>query len=101
MRIQSAVIIAQGITFMVVAVPKSVLDDQRKAEQTIHFLQARWVGMPIALVTCDAHGSPMAYYGSGIWRCNSSESRPRRRPGKICRSHRMLRLGAVVCPQTR
>jgi hypothetical protein len=65
MRIQSAVIIAQGITFMVVAVPKSVLDDQRKAEQTIHFLQARWVGMPIALVTCDAHGSPMAYYGSG------------------------------------
>ena len=65
MRIQSAVITAQGITFMVVAVPKPVMDDQRKAEQTIHFLQARWVGMPIALVTCDAHGAPTAYYGPG------------------------------------
>jgi hypothetical protein len=65
MRIQSAVIIAQGITFLVVAVPKPVLDDQRKAEQTIHFLQARWVGMPIALVTCDARGWPTAYYGPG------------------------------------
>jgi len=65
MRIQSAVITAQGITFLVVAVPKPVMDDQLKAEQTIHFLQARWVGMPIALVTCDAHGAPTAYYGPG------------------------------------
>jgi len=65
MRIQSAVIIAEGITFMVVAVPKPILDDQRKADQMINFLQPRWVGMPIALVTCDAHGSPTAYYGPG------------------------------------
>jgi hypothetical protein len=65
MRIQSAVIIAQAITFMIVAVPKPVLDDQQKAEQTIHFLQARWVGMPLALVTCDECGTPTAYYGPG------------------------------------
>ena len=65
MRIQSAVIIAQGFTFMVVAVPKPVLDDQRQAEQTINFLQTRWVGVPIALVTRDAQGSPTAYYGPG------------------------------------
>jgi hypothetical protein len=37
----------------------------RKAEQTIHFLQTRWVGKPIALVMCDARGSPTAYYGPG------------------------------------
>jgi hypothetical protein len=65
MRIQSATITAQGTTFMVVVVPKPVLDDQAKAQQTIHFLQTRWGGMPIALVTCDAHGSPSAYYGPG------------------------------------
>jgi hypothetical protein len=65
MRIQSAVIVAQGLTFMVVAVPKPVLDDQRQAEQTISFLQTRWGGVPIALVTRDAHGSPTAYYGPG------------------------------------
>jgi len=65
MRIQSAVIIAQGITFMVVSVPKLVLDDQQKVEQTITFFQSRWVGMPIALVTCDELGSPTAYYGPG------------------------------------
>jgi hypothetical protein len=65
MHIRSAVIIAQGITFMVVAVPQPVLSDQQKAEQTIHFLQARWGGMPIALVTCDAKGAPTAYYGPG------------------------------------
>ena len=65
MRIQSATIIAQGITFMVVEVPKPVLDDRAKAEQTIQFLQMRWGGMPIALVTCDAKGAPTAYYGPG------------------------------------
>ena len=65
MRVQGAIITAQGITFMVVAVPKLVLDDQQKAEQTIHFLKTRWVGMPIALVTRDAHGAPTAYYGPG------------------------------------
>jgi hypothetical protein len=56
---------AQGITFMVVAVPKPVMDDRRKAEQTIQFFQARWAGMPVALVTRDARGAPTAYYGPG------------------------------------
>jgi hypothetical protein len=41
------------------------MDDRRKAEQTIRFLQARWGGMPIALVTRDARGAPTAYFGPG------------------------------------
>ena len=45
MHVQSAVITVTGSTFRVVAFPKPVLDDQRKAMQTIHFLQARWVEM--------------------------------------------------------
>jgi hypothetical protein len=50
---------------MVVVVPKPVLDDRPKAEQTIQFLQTRWGGMPISLVTCDAQDAPTAYYGPG------------------------------------
>jgi hypothetical protein len=65
MHVQSAVITVPGSTFMVVAVPKPILDDQQKAMQTMHFLQARWVAMPIALVTCDAQGAPTSYYGPG------------------------------------
>jgi hypothetical protein len=65
MSIQSAVVTVPGSTFMVVEVPKSVLDDQHKAMQTIQFLQARRVEMPIALVTCDERGAPTAYYGPG------------------------------------
>jgi hypothetical protein len=65
MRVQSAVITAQGLSFMIVAVPKPVMDDRQKAEQTIRFLQARWAGMPIGLVTRDARGAPTAYYGPG------------------------------------
>jgi hypothetical protein len=65
MRVQRAIITAQGITFMVVAVPKQIIDDRAKAEQTVKFLQSRWVGMPIALVTRDDRGAPTAYYGRG------------------------------------
>jgi len=65
MHLQSAVITVPGSTFMVVAVPKPVLDDQQKAMQTIHFLQARWGEMPIALVTCNEQGAPTSYYGPG------------------------------------
>jgi hypothetical protein len=65
MRVHSAVITGQGITFMIVAVPKLIIDDRGKAEQTIQFLQTRWGGLPIARVTRDERGAPAAYYGRG------------------------------------
>jgi hypothetical protein len=65
MHVQSAVITIPGRSFRVVAVPKPILADQQKAVQAIHFLQARCVEMPIALVTRDAHGALTSYYGPG------------------------------------
>jgi hypothetical protein len=63
--LQSALINDHETTFLVVAVPKLILDDRDKAEQTIRFLQSRRAGLPVALVTCDTSGSPTAYYGPG------------------------------------
>jgi hypothetical protein len=65
MPLQSAVINDHENTFLVVAVPKLVLDDRDKAEQTIQFVQSRRAGLPVALVTCDEAGAPTAYYGPG------------------------------------
>jgi hypothetical protein len=65
MPLQSTLIHDHENAFLVVAVPKLVLDDRDKAEQTIQFLQSRRAGMPVALVTCDAAGIPTAYYGPG------------------------------------
>jgi hypothetical protein len=65
MPLQSALITDHESTFLIVAVPKQVLDDRIKAEQTFQFLQSRGIQHPIALVTCDAHGAPTAYYGRG------------------------------------
>jgi hypothetical protein len=65
MPLQSTLINDHEATFLVVAVPKPVLDDREKAEQTIQFLQSRGNGLPVALVTCDESGAPTAYYGRG------------------------------------
>ena len=65
MPLQSALIRDKESAFLVVAVPKLVLDDRAKAEQTVQFLQSRGAGLPVALVTCDAAGAPTAYYGRG------------------------------------
>jgi hypothetical protein len=65
MPLQSTLINDHEIAFLVVAVPKLVLEDRNKAEQTIQFLQSRRAGMPVALVTCDESGAPSAYYGPG------------------------------------
>ena len=65
MTLQSAVISDHESAFLIVAVPKLILDDRTKAEQTIQFLQSRGDGLPVALVTCDAAGAPTAYYGRG------------------------------------
>ena len=39
---------------------------------------------------------PRHTMGLAIWRCNCSEYRPRRCPGKICRSRRRLQFGLVL-----
>jgi hypothetical protein len=65
MPLQSTLINDHENAFLIVAVPKQVLDDRNKAEQTIQFLQSRRAGLPVALVTCDASGTPTAYYGPG------------------------------------
>jgi hypothetical protein len=63
MRLQRAVITDHDTPFMVVAVPKPVIDDRAMAERTVRFLQQRWANLPIALVTRDDQGAPNAYYG--------------------------------------
>ncbi len=65
MPLQSALITDPESTFLIVAVPKQILDDRIKAEQTLQFLQSRGVDLPIALVTRDAQGAPTAYYRRG------------------------------------
>ena len=65
MPLQSALISDPESTFLLVAVPKLILDNRDKAEQTVQFLQSRGAGLPVALVTCDAAGVPTAYYGPG------------------------------------
>jgi hypothetical protein len=65
MPLQSALISDKESAFLVVAVPKLILDDRAKAAQTVQFLQSRGAGLPVALVTCDAAGAPTAYYGRG------------------------------------
>ncbi|MEO7913480.1 MAG: hypothetical protein ABIV47_27835 [Roseiflexaceae bacterium] len=65
MQLQSALISEHENAFLIVAVPKLILDDRAKAEQTIEFLQSRGSGLPVALVTCDLAGALTAYYGRG------------------------------------
>ena len=63
MALQSALITDHESAFLVVAVPKLVLDDRSKAEQTMRYLEERGAGVPVALVTCNEVGAPTAYYG--------------------------------------
>jgi hypothetical protein len=65
MPLQSTLINDHETAFLVVVVPKLILDDRDKAEHTIQFLQSRRQGLPVALVTCDEVGTPTAYYGRG------------------------------------
>ena len=65
MPLQSALISDHESAFLIVAVPKPILDDRAKAEQTVQYLLSRGAGLPVALVTCDASGAPTAYYGRG------------------------------------
>lgn len=63
MILRAATITEQGQTFLVINVPKPVLSDQRKAEQTVRFFQSRFAPLPTVLVTSDERGQPTAYFG--------------------------------------
>jgi hypothetical protein len=65
MKLDCATITNDQHTFTVVIVPKVILDDQQRAEQTIQFLQARHFQTPTVLMARDQHGVPNSFYGRG------------------------------------
>jgi hypothetical protein len=65
MKLHYARITQHGQTFAVVRVQPAFLQDRAKAEQAILWLQTRYFQMPTALMACDNHGAPQAYYGRG------------------------------------
>ena len=63
---QSTLINDHENTFLVVAVPKLVLDDHDKAEQIIQFLQLCRAGLPgLRWLLAMSSGAPTAYFGPG------------------------------------
>ena len=62
MRFQGAVIKEQGVTFAVVIVKKSVIDNRLEANRTIQAFQPVFPGLPIVLMAQDHRGRP-SYYG--------------------------------------
>lgn len=63
MTFQGAMINEQNASFLVVNVPRAVIEDADKAEQTVAFLQRQFPTYPIALVTRNESGAPTSYYG--------------------------------------
>jgi hypothetical protein len=63
MKLHYARITQYGQTFAIVRVQPAILRDTAKAEQAIEWLQTRYFQMPTALMACDNHGMPQAYYG--------------------------------------
>ena len=62
MKFQGAVIKEQGVTFAIVIVKKSVIDNPSEAMKTIQSLQPLFPGIPVILMAQDARGVP-TYYG--------------------------------------
>lgn len=62
MKFQGAVIKEQGVTFAVVIVKKSVLDNRSEAARLIHTFQPLFPGLPVVLMAQDLRGVP-SYYG--------------------------------------
>jgi hypothetical protein len=62
MKLQGAVIKEQGITFAVVIVKKSVIDDRTKADQAILSFTPVFPGLPVVLMAQNSSGRP-TYYG--------------------------------------
>ena len=62
MKFQGAVIKEQGITFAIVIVKKSVIDNRNEAKRMIASFRPVFPGIPIVLMAQDSSGTP-TYYG--------------------------------------
>jgi hypothetical protein len=62
MKFQGALIKEQGVTFAVVIVKKSVVDDRATAQNVIQSFQPAFPGTPIVLMSQDSRGIP-TYFG--------------------------------------
>tara|TARA_B100001964_G_C14187066_1_gene579136 strand:- start:216 stop:473 length:258 start_codon:yes stop_codon:yes gene_type:complete len=62
MKIQGAVVKEQGVSFAIVVVKKSVIDNSFKAKEAIQSFAPVFRGLPINLMAQDSRGVPK-YYG--------------------------------------
>jgi hypothetical protein len=63
LRFEGAVIKEQGVTFAIVVVRKSVIDNRPQAQSTILAFQEQvFPGIPVVLMAQDIRGAPI-YYG--------------------------------------
>lgn len=62
MRFQGALIKEQGVTFAIVVVKKTVLDNRSEAEKVMRSFQPLFPGTPIVLMAQDLRGVP-SYLG--------------------------------------
>jgi len=62
MQFQGAVIKEQGVTFAVVIIKKSIINNRFEADKAIINFQPLFPGTPIVLMAQDHRGSP-TYYG--------------------------------------
>ncbi len=62
MKIHGALIKEQGLTFAIVVVKKSVVDNQFQAKKAIQSYQPVFPGIPVNLMAQDSSGRPK-YYG--------------------------------------
>ena len=62
MRIQSAVIKEQGVTFAIVVVKKHVVDNRYSADEAISNFSPDFPGVPLVLAAQD-HRGRFTYYG--------------------------------------
>lgn len=62
MKFQGALVKEQGVTFAVVVVKKSVLDNRLNAESVMRSFQPAFPGAPIVLMAQDSRGVP-SYLG--------------------------------------
>ena len=61
-QFEGAVIREQGVTFAVVVVRPSILENSSQANETIQSFQPVFPGLPIVLMAQDGRGRP-TYYG--------------------------------------
>jgi len=62
MKFQGALVKEQGVTFAIVVVKQSVVDNRSTAEKTIQSFRSVFPGSPIVLMAQDRRGVPQ-YFG--------------------------------------